>query len=235
MPSNLCSLADFFGVHDLPILVSRYLLEFVCGIPIGDPFWSEFEEERWEDALGARGATVERVNVFHSVTLRYYSPIDPVGARGGQRKEIIRANPCYRGYSRHDCVLIETDSSQPGMSGLDVAQVLLVFSCLVDEDFIPMVLIQWFRKVSDKPDEDTGMWLVEREVHRDGSPHYSIQNLDCIFRSVHLLPVFGRDPVPSDVSCHDSLQVFQRFFVSPYSDHHIHEMLYEEKVSGNAG
>jgi hypothetical protein len=227
VPSNIRDLASHVGVRRLPGLVARYLLGSVCSISEDDSYWETFDEDRWEDALRDKCVRVGKVSTFHSVTMRYYSPIDLDGSRGGELKEIIRANPHYRGDPRYDTILIETDPERTGMSGLDVAQLKLVFTCQVNEKVIPLVLIQWFQKVSDTPDRDTGMWIVEREACVDQTPHYSVLHIDCIFRSVHLLPVFGPDPVTTGLGAHDVLQEFPQFFVNAYSDYHLHEVIYD--------
>jgi hypothetical protein len=39
---------------------------------------------------------------------------------------------------------------------------------------------------SNKPDEDTGMWVVEPDFNADGSPLVSVIHLDCILRAATL-------------------------------------------------
>ena len=227
MPRDLRVFAEYVGIPELPILVTRFLLETLCETSGGDDVWDTFNDDRWEDTLHEYEITVSGVWLFHSMTLQYNSTKDIEGNRGGKHKEIIRANPYYRGHGRFDCALIETNPEEPGMSGLDMVQVMLLFSVRVGARKIPMALVQWFRKVSGSPDKDTGMWIVEREYDEDGFLHCSVVHLNSIFRSVHLVPVFGPDPVSTNINRHATLRVFTRFFVNTYSDYHIHETLYD--------
>ncbi|KAF8268986.1 hypothetical protein EI94DRAFT_1575781, partial [Lactarius quietus] len=46
-----------------------------------------------------------------------------------------------------------------------------------------------------------------------------------ITRAVHLLLVFGSDPVPIDVQYHNSLDRYLSFFVNKFADRHSHKLL----------
>ena len=227
LPSSLSGLAldEERGVLELPPLVALFLL---------DQFSIEHEYDfdslnggNWLHALERNRINVGKVSVYDSVTVHFVSPTDPEGRRGGQLKEIIRVNPSYRGHARYDCVLVETDEERPGMLGLHAAQVRLAFSCRANGRVFPCVLVHWFRRISDTPDRDTGMWIVEPELCEDQSPSLAVLHIDCIFRAAHLLLVFGEEPVPEGIDFTDSLQIYRRFFVNPYADHHMHEILYD--------
>jgi len=53
--------------------------------------------------------------------------------------------------------------------------------------------MDWFSCVDDGPDENTSMWVVEPDIHEDGTKFTSIIHLNTIVRAAHLLPVFGQD------------------------------------------
>lgn len=143
------------------------------------------------------------------------------------RRERIRAVPRWRRkFPRYDCVLVETDSTQQGMLGLHVARVKLFFSTQLDEITYPCALVEWYSRVSDHPDEDTGMWIVKPELHDDGSPVQDVIHLDTILRLVHLLPSFGDSWIPPKFESAYSLDVFKAFFVNKYADYNAHEMVF---------
>jgi hypothetical protein len=68
------------------------------------------------------------------------------------------------------------------------------------------------------------MWLVEPEF-KDGEPYIAVVHIDTIFRAVHLLPYFGKDTVPHDLSYEDSLDHYDKFYVNKFADHHSFEFL----------
>jgi hypothetical protein len=53
--------------------------------------------------------------------------------------------------------------------GLSVAQLCLLFSFMINGTCHEVTLIAWFSYIGDSPDEDTGIWVVEREKQDDGS------------------------------------------------------------------
>ena len=166
------------------------------------------------------------ISVYSSSTATFYSPSDPCGTRG-MCHERIRAVPVWRQSQEHyDCVLVETDPDAPGMLGLDVARVRLFFSFSYRGKFYPCVLIHWFFRVGDEPDEDTGMWIVERELNADGSRRAAVLHLDTIVRAAHLIGVYGESTLPNDLSPAQSLESFQSYYVNKYIDHHSFETLF---------
>lgn len=155
-----------------------------------------------------------------SAAATFYAPSDISGV-GGMRYERIRAVPQWRGGpARYDCVFVETDPSREGMRGLDVARVLLFFQFEHDNITYPCALVQWYSRVGDEPNEDTGMWIVEPDLNEDGSFRESIIHLDTILRAAHLIGVYGEDFLPQDFTFHKTLDTFESFFVNKYIDHH---------------
>ena len=74
------------------------------------------------------------------------------------RRERIRAVPSWRnGPGRYDTVFVSEDASLPGMQGLLVARVLLLFSFKAHGVLYPCALVHWFSRVGHECDEDTGM------------------------------------------------------------------------------
>jgi len=106
-----------------------------------------------------------------------------------------------------------------GMRSLDIARLLLLFSFKYKGKIYPCVLMHWYVLVQDSPDKDTGMWMVEPELS-DGSPVISIIHLDCVFRTTHLIPIYGHHPIPHFILAHQSLDVFKAFYVNKFIDYH---------------
>ncbi|KAF7341035.1 hypothetical protein MSAN_02089300 [Mycena sanguinolenta] len=123
-----------------------------------------------------------RVDTFLSAIARFYAPSDLCGA-GGMYRERIRANPNWRGkYPRHDTVFVITDPDLPGMEGMVIARTLLFFSFTHQDTYYPCALVHWYSPVGNRPDKDTGMWVVAPEFERNGRKSLAVIHLDCIAR-----------------------------------------------------
>ncbi|EGN94724.1 hypothetical protein SERLA73DRAFT_61872, partial [Serpula lacrymans var. lacrymans S7.3] len=67
------------------------------------------------------------------------------------------------------------------------------------------------------------IWKVQPDMNDDGSPSLEIIHPDCIFCSVHLMPVFSEYShcfIPSDIDFTNSLDKFSTFYINKYIDHH---------------
>lgn len=143
------------------------------------------------------------------------------------RRERIRSVPSWRGGpGRHDCVFLETDPDVKGMRGLDIARVRLFFSFKFRSKFYPCALIQWFSRMGNRPDDDTGMWVVRPDSDADGSPHLSVVHLDTILRAAHLIGIYGKNMLPKTLSFAQSLDLFRTYYVNKYIDHHSFEIAF---------
>ncbi|KAM6489110.1 hypothetical protein JOM56_015424 [Amanita muscaria] len=169
------------------------------------------------------------VYLHHSASSIFFAPSDHCGIQG-MRNEQIRSTYAWRkGASRQDCILVDTsgggDKGLP-MCGYTIGRALLLFSFTYAGKFCPCALVWWFVLSDDlgRRDKDTGMYLVERE-YRDHQPHLAVIHTDTILRPVHLVPYFGKEPVPRDLSHDDSLNYFQLFYVNKFADHHSFELL----------
>lgn len=144
-------------------------------------------------------------------------------------REWIRATPCWtKGgrFPRYDCVLVENHPEFEGFPGLLVARVRLFFSFIHETIRYPCALVEWFETIGDTPDEDTGLWRVKPEVFQaNGARVTSIIHLDTILRGVQLLPVFDHRYIPIDLEFWETLDVFSRFYVNKYTDHHCFEII----------
>ncbi|KAG2136951.1 uncharacterized protein EDB93DRAFT_1242305 [Suillus bovinus] len=150
-------------------------------------------------------ALAHEVAVFNSAATTFYAPSDLSGI-GGMQHEHIRACPLWwNEYPRNDCMFINTDSDAEGMRGLKVARVICFFSFKHDWEVYPCTLIQWFEKIGDCPDENTGMWMT-------------------VFRAAHLIPIYGSEYIPPSLKFYQSLDTFSSFYVNKYADHHVFEI-----------
>lgn len=143
------------------------------------------------------------------------------------RSEILRATPSWRGgRGRFDCVFVVLDEEADGFLGLAVARLLILFSFGYDGVEYPCAFVQWFCRERDEPDEDTGMWIVEKEFYEDGSPRLAVIHLETILRAAHLIPVYGGEYVDEDLEHTDTLFRFDRFYVNKFVDHHANEIAF---------
>lgn len=131
-----------------------------------------------------------RVSIFYNATAIFRAPSDLSGI-GCMCREIIRATASWRnGQPRYDTIFINSDPSEDGMRGLEVARVLTFFSFRHEEKVYQCALIHWFSHVRDEPDEDTGLWVVKPEFDDDGTPDLAIIHIDTIIRAAHLIPIY---------------------------------------------
>jgi hypothetical protein len=139
--------------------------------------------------------------------------------------EWIRSNPNWQGeFAQYDTVFIKTDLELEGMAGLAIGRALLLLSFMHGEKTYSCALVHWLVP-GNKPDPDTGMWVVQLEYEGNGHRTLSIVNLNSIARAAHLLPVYGSSFVPNDLHFSDALDVFRAYFVNLYADHHTYEFL----------
>ncbi|KAG1780646.1 hypothetical protein EV702DRAFT_1177861 [Suillus placidus] len=127
-----------------------------------------------------------KLQVFNSAAAMFYAPSDLSGI-GGMRREHIRACPLWRNeYPRNDCVFINTDSDAEGI-------VICFFSSKHNWEVYPCALIQWFEKIGDCPDENTGMWMVAPSFHEDGSRNLAVIHIEMVFHAAYLIAIYSSE------------------------------------------
>ena len=172
----------------------------------------------------------EKVSVYHSATAMFRAPSNPSGP-GGMYQEVIRSTPFWpRGdipRPHRDCVCVGMgDSEGIGMRVLLVARVYLFFRFSHISVDYPCALIRWY-SMSDEPDANTGLWVVEPESTRRGARHMGVIHLDTIICGAHLLPKFPSDaPVYREINYTNVLDVYTSFYVNKYIDHHTFEIAF---------
>jgi hypothetical protein len=217
----ITNIAAYINQPNLPDVIRRYLYHQLADSDINS------NASDSDVTLADLPPFTKFVSLHSSASSIFFAPSDPSGIHG-MRKEQIRSTFDRRGGgSRQDCVLINTGGDPSGpLSGYSVARVLLLLSFTHAGERFPCALVWWYTlsDTSGRRDNDTGMWLVEHEF-KGGEPHISVVHTDTIFRAVHLLPFFGKDRVPLDLSYKDSLDYYDRFYVNRYADHHSFEIL----------
>lgn len=165
-----------------------------------------------------------RISTYASAVATFHAPSDICGT-GGMRRERIRAVPSWRrGPGRYDCLFVKSDPDQKGMLGLDVARARLFFSFTFRGKFYPCVLVHWYSRVYDHPDEDTGMWIIKRDRSDDGALSASVLHLDSVLRAAHLIGVYGDGLLQRGLSPLLSLDIFNSYYVNKFIDHHCFEI-----------
>ena len=137
----------------------------------------------------------------------------------------MRATPTWRKeFSHYSMILVKTGLA-PGPHGLSVARLCLLFSFTIDGTHHEVALVEWFCYIGDLPDEDTGMWVVAREVQDDGLPYSDFIPINTILQSCQLLPMYGTDMISSKITHMTSLDIFQVYYVNKLADHHAFELI----------
>ncbi|KAH9028893.1 hypothetical protein EDB85DRAFT_1969124 [Lactarius pseudohatsudake] len=206
--SDVTKLSNELKVPDLPRLINRFLCEQLDGNGVH------------EDPNHTCPRYAGRVSVFNRAIATFHTPSDPSNDQG-MRQEVIRATPSWlKGAPRHDCIFINSNNELNGMRGMEIARAICFFSFVYFGVTYPCVLVHWFSRVSEGPDEDTGMWMVTPDCYRGGDPILAVIHIDCIFRAAHLVPIFGNSFIPDHITHDNSLDSFKGFYVNRFIDHH---------------
>ena len=165
-----------------------------------------------------------KIKMVNSASTLFYAPSDVSGIHG-MRQEFICSTPLWRNEApRYDCAFVNTPLETDLMSGLEVVCILAFFSFYFRGIYYPCAVVHWFDHVGDKPDEDTGMWLVRPQFDQQYQREISIVHIDSIYRAAHLIPVYGKHFVPSHIQPHHSYDSFRLFYINKFADHHAFEI-----------
>ncbi|KAG9217551.1 hypothetical protein CCMSSC00406_0008478 [Pleurotus cornucopiae] len=216
-PRRIDLLAEHINVPELHELTRRFLYDYL---------YPDVHYSSNDIALNDCPDIHSKVAVYHSAIATFFAPSDMSGIRG-MRCERIRSTPDWRGGGdRRDCAFVVEDQDRPGFEGMAVVRVLLLFSFKYDDTLIPCALVQWFKRYGQRPDADTGMWIVRPETTgQHDTPVLSVVHLDCMLRLAHLLPIFGPAYLPTPFSHLHTLDAFKAFYINRYIDHHAFEIL----------
>lgn len=218
-PRDLYELAAKIGQPDLPRLARTFLQDQLNPGSSSDTDSSDNED----DLLPTIASDI---SVYHSAVAMFYAPSDPSGIRG-MRHERIRSTRSWYGEERRDVALVVENDARPGFRAMSAVRVLLFFSFNHDGVVYPCALVHWYKVYGRNPDPKTGMWIVRPDTRGVGKhPYITVVHLDTLVRNVHLLPVFGRRPVPDHWNHVYTLDCFEAFYVNKYADYHANEILF---------
>jgi hypothetical protein len=113
-----------------------------------------------------------KIHVFHSAISCFYSASDLCGP-SGMYQQCIRSTLSWYGHPRRDTAFVVIDEAQPGIKGMLIARIHLLFTFTndkaVDDAETPQcALVSWFLPSSEKRDIETGMGAVKPE----GTPRH---------------------------------------------------------------
>ncbi|KAI0339761.1 hypothetical protein BDW22DRAFT_1335609 [Trametopsis cervina] len=215
--STVRALADFLESPTLPNLVARFIHDQEN---INAPLMDEDPIPVDQD-LGHY-----TVRVFPSAIAMFYAPTE-VSGLGGMHRERIRATRCWRGGApRYDCIYVNADPSKPGLRGLLIARVRLLFTVKKSATQYPCALVEWYSPIGAYADIDTDMWIVAPDIDDQGRKLQGVIHLDSIIRLAHLIGVAGNTFVPRNLQPSDSLDAFEVFYANKFADHQAHELAF---------
>ncbi|KAG2028968.1 hypothetical protein BDR03DRAFT_936904 [Suillus americanus] len=202
------TLALALGLPEFPALIQQFLYD---QLHLNDHEHAAFD-------LATAPAFMGRVVIYSSAAASFYAPSDLSGT-GGMQREHIRATTSWRGGpAQNDCVFVSmNDKVSCGLDGLAIARVLCFFG-------LHVAVVQWFSYVTDSRDPNTGMYIVMPSTNDNGTPDVSIIHIDCIFRAAHLIPVYGNNFIPREITLHNSHNMFHTFYINKYANHHAFEI-----------
>ena len=102
---------------------------------------------------------------------------------------------------------------------------LLSFHSITGAHYTPCMLIHWFDKIGNSPDEDMVMWMVWLSCCANNSPNYAVIHTDSIYWAAHLIPIYGTRFTSHDTQPHHSYDTFWAFYVNKYVDHHAFKII----------
>jgi hypothetical protein len=216
-------LAKDIDQPDLRDLISAFLSERVdCNHDL--PNCASDSDDDWAPKNPDFNASI---SVFPSAVAGFFAPSDVCGT-GGMRTERIHAIPSWRGGpSRYDPVFVRrnNEGQRGGLRDRDIARVRLFFSFTFLHVSYSCALVHEFKLVNDAPDEDSGMWIVDRRLV-GGRPRARVIPLDSIERAAHLIPVYGYQEafLPKALTPSTSLDDFEHYYVNRFADHHSFEI-----------
>lgn len=166
------------------------------------------------------------ISIYTSAVAVYHAPSDICGVRGMARERIHATSRWGKFHvPRYDTAFAVTNPTVPGMRGLDIARVKLIFSFNHGNKTYPCALIHWFSKVDDEPDVNTGMWRVEPDFDIEGEPLLAVIHLDTMIRAAHLIGE-PNGPMSADITYISALDKFDTYYVNKYIDHHAYEIAF---------
>ncbi|KAF8836924.1 hypothetical protein BDN67DRAFT_991964 [Paxillus ammoniavirescens] len=165
-----------------------------------------------------------KISVFNSASAMFYALSDISGI-GGMWCEYIQSCASWMNNGpRYNCAFISMNKELQGMCGMEVAHIHTFFSFAFQGKVYPCAVVWWFDHVGNKPDDDTGMWIVRPVFNHRRCPATAILHLHSVCRAAHLIPVYGSQLIPLGIELRHSYNTFQSFYVNKFTDHHAFEV-----------
>ena len=174
-------LAKELSLPHLPTLVKEFLFQQL----------NPDDEHNFGDVPIYERPTCNKITVVNSAAALFYAPSDISGIGGMWHEYIHSCHSWQNGPPHYDCAFVNTDPGLNGMLGLDIVRVLTFFSFVFHDKQYPCAVVQWFNRVGDEPDADTGMWIVHPTSTRDRRRAISVIHVDTIYCAAHLIPLYG--------------------------------------------
>ena len=147
---------------------------------IHDQLWDSSPESDMASSSSMLPALPTKTATYATAVATFYTPSDISGI-GSMRSECIHAVDTWcHGNGQNDCMFINTDPTQPSMRGLNVTRARLFFLFIHEQVKYSCAFVEWLSQIGDCADENTGMWSVEPEIFKDGTPNSSIIHLDSV-------------------------------------------------------
>lgn len=121
-----------------------------------------------------------------------------------------------------DTVLVQVNDEDDVMAGMLIARVLAFISFEYNGMKYSCAVVEWFLPCSEEPDPSTGMWVAEPEIE-DNERTIDLIDIDSIVRTCHLVPKYGRSPVPDGFHFSFSHIAYKSSYFDKYSDYHTYE------------
>ena len=164
------------------------------------------------------------IKVVNSASGLFYAPSDVSGINGMER-EFICSTPLWRNKAPcYDCAFVSAGPETGPMNGLEVVCILTFFSFHDKGLYYPCAAVHWFNHARDRPDKDTGMWLVCLQFNERHQHMISIIHIDSIYQAAHFIPVYGKHFVPMHLQPHHSYDGFHLFYINKFADYYAFEI-----------
>ncbi|OCH87368.1 hypothetical protein OBBRIDRAFT_850015 [Obba rivulosa] len=216
-PTLTIDLASYIGVPELPDMIRRFLYDQLA--PHGEVSLDDVP-------ISSCPQLPLRVSVYPSAVATFYAPSDLSGVGGMHRERIRAVRSWKRGPPHHDCAFTVADPGHEGFQGLHVVRIMHFLLFKHDGVEYPYALVTGFSPISNRPCEDTRMWIVTPDVDSNGRQQMQLMHIDCLLRGAHLMGVAGEEMIPRDFRYTNTLDAFQAFYVNKYVDHQAHELAF---------
>jgi hypothetical protein len=124
-----------------------------------------------------------RVNIHYLVLATFFVLSNLCGV-GGMHQEQIHSTLSWYDHPHHDTVFVVLDDTLSVMKGMVIAHVQLLFSFNYRGVDQHCALVNWLVRKDNKPDPDTGMWIVSLEK-RNRVPTTQVIDVKTIVRTAH--------------------------------------------------